>query len=84
MTPISAQVSLYSLHQPHTGPAIDAALGILRARGLDARPGAMSTIVSGDAGAVFDGLKAAAASGDAVMVVTLSNCCPLSAARPRP
>jgi uncharacterized protein YqgV (UPF0045/DUF77 family) len=87
MTPISAQVSLYPLHQPHTGPAIAEALEIFRARGLDVQPGTMSTMVSGDADVVFDSLKtsfeAAAASGDVVMVVTLSNCCPLPDARPR-
>jgi uncharacterized protein YqgV (UPF0045/DUF77 family) len=87
MTPISAQVSLYPLHQPHTGPAIDAALEIFRARGLDVQPGSMSTLISGASDAVFDGLRAsfeaAAARGDVVMVVSLSNCCPLPAARPR-
>jgi uncharacterized protein YqgV (UPF0045/DUF77 family) len=84
MMPISAQVSLYPLHQPRTGPAIAEALEIFRARGLDVSPGAMSTVIAGDADAVFEGLKAAFAAatarGDVVMVVSLSNCCPLPAA----
>jgi uncharacterized protein YqgV (UPF0045/DUF77 family) len=87
MSPISAQVSLYPLRQPNLGPAIAEALEIFRARGLDVQPGTMSTVVAGDADVVFDCLKAAfqsaAALGDVVMVVSLSNCCPLPAARPR-
>jgi uncharacterized protein YqgV (UPF0045/DUF77 family) len=84
MTTISAQVSLYPLHRAHTAPAIADALETFRARELEVQPGTMSTIVSGDADAVFDSLKAsfeaAASSGDVVMVVTLSNCCPTPAA----
>jgi hypothetical protein len=42
----------------------------------------MSTLVTGEAEAVFDALEAsfqsAAALGDVVMVVSLSNCCPAS------
>jgi uncharacterized protein YqgV (UPF0045/DUF77 family) len=60
----------------------------LRARGLDVRSGPMSTIVTGEPDAVFDGLKAsfrsAAELGDAVMVVTVSNCCPTPAASREP
>lgn len=87
MNPISAQVSLYSLRQPDLGPAIAEALEIFRAAGLDVQPGAMSTMVTGEADAVFDGLKAAfqaaAARGDVMMAVSLSNCCPVPGAPPR-
>jgi len=80
MKPISAQVSLYPLRQSELGPAIAQAIEAFRARGLEVKPGTMSTLVSGEPGAVFDALKAAfqsaAASGDVVMVVSLSNCCP--------
>jgi len=84
MNPISAQVSLYPLRQARLEPAIAKALEVFRARGLDVTPGPMSTLVAGDADAVFDCLKAsfqsAAALGDVVMVVSLSNCCPTPAA----
>lgn len=81
---ISAQVSLYPLRQAHLGPAISKAAEVLRASGLDVRPGATSTIVVGESEKVFDSLKvsfqSAAALGDVVMVVSFSNCCPVTAA----
>jgi uncharacterized protein YqgV (UPF0045/DUF77 family) len=82
MKPISAQVSLYPLRQSELAPAIARAVQAFRARGLEVKPGAMSTLVTGEAEAVFDALEAsfqsAAALGDVVMVVSLSNCCPAS------
>ncbi|OGA48318.1 MAG: hypothetical protein A3G24_22395 [Betaproteobacteria bacterium RIFCSPLOWO2_12_FULL_62_13] len=84
MNTISVQVSLYPLRQPHVGPTISKALEVFRACGLDVRPGTMSTVITGEADAVFDSLKAsfqsAAALGDVVMVVSISNCCPAPAA----
>ena len=81
---ISAQVSLYPLRQSHLGPAISRVTDVLRASGLDVRSGTMSTVVVGDAGKVFDCLKesfrSAAAVGDVVMVVSFSNCCPVTPA----
>jgi uncharacterized protein YqgV (UPF0045/DUF77 family) len=83
MKPISAQVSLYPLRQSELAPAIAGAIEAFRARGLEVRPGSMSTLVTGEAEAVFDALKAsfqaAADLGDVVMVVSLSNCCPAAA-----
>jgi uncharacterized protein YqgV (UPF0045/DUF77 family) len=80
MKPISAQVSVYPLRQSHVGPTIARALETFRARGLNVTAGTMSTVISGEPDAVFDSLKAsfqsAAALGDVVMVVSLSNCCP--------
>lgn len=80
---ISAQVSLYPLRQARLGPAISKLTETLRDHGLDIRPGPMSTVVIGDAERVFDGLKAsfrsAANLGDVVMVVSISNCCPVTA-----
>jgi uncharacterized protein YqgV (UPF0045/DUF77 family) len=80
MKPISAQVSLYPLRQSELAPAIARAVQAFRARGLEVKPGAMSTLVTGEAEAVFDALEAsfqsAADLGDVVMVVSLSNCCP--------
>jgi uncharacterized protein YqgV (UPF0045/DUF77 family) len=81
MTPVSAQVSLYPLRSEQLGPAISAAVATFRERGLDVWEGAMSTVVTGDldvvCGALRDAFAAAAATGEAVMVVTLSNGCPV-------
>jgi uncharacterized protein YqgV (UPF0045/DUF77 family) len=86
-TTISAQVSLYPLRQDHLGPAISKVADVLRASGLDVRPGNMSTIVAGETDNVFDSLKAsfqsAAALGDVVMIVSVSNCCPVTPAEQR-
>jgi uncharacterized protein YqgV (UPF0045/DUF77 family) len=77
---ISVQVSLYPLRQAHLGATISNALEIFRSRGLDVTKGSMSTVIAGESAAVFDSLKAsfesAAAAGDVVMVVSISNCCP--------
>lgn len=82
MSTISIQVSLYPLRQPHLGPTISRVLDVFRARGLEVRPGTMSTVIVGESDAVFDSLKAsfqtAAALGDVVMAASISNCCPVS------
>jgi uncharacterized protein YqgV (UPF0045/DUF77 family) len=87
MKPVSAQVSLYPLRQARLGPAVSKALEAFSARGLEVRPGTMSTVIAGDSNAVFDALKAAfesaAAIGDVVMVASISNCCPAPAAGPK-
>lgn len=86
MSTISVQVSLYPLRQPHLGPTISKGLETFRARGLEVRPGTMSTIIVGETDAVFDALmspfQSAAALGDLVMVASISNCCPVSGAAP--
>ncbi len=80
----SAQVSLYPLRSGHVSPSIEQALRVFRAHGLAVRPGDMSTLVTGDNEDVFRSLKElfeqAARQGDVVMVVTLSNACPMSEA----
>jgi uncharacterized protein YqgV (UPF0045/DUF77 family) len=85
MSRISLQVSVYPLRQPDLGPVIGKVLDTFRSRGLDAMPGTMSTVVIGEADAVFDALEAsfaaAAALGDVVMTATLSNACALPAAK---
>lgn len=84
MTTLTAQVSVYPLRQPRLSPTIDEAVTICRAHGLDVRPGPMSTLVSGNDEALFaalkEALRGAAARGEVVMVVTLSNACPAPAA----
>lgn len=83
--PASAQVSLYPLRQPRLSPAIDAALDVFRRHGLEVTPGPMSSVVSGDDDALFAALKEAflqaSAQGEVVMVVTLSNACPVPEGR---
>lgn len=80
MQPVAAQISLYPLRQTSLSQPIDELLSVLRARGLDVRPGIMSSLVVGDAEDVFDGLKQAferaSERGDVVMVATFSNACP--------
>lgn len=81
MTDIAAQISLYPLRQTTLSPAIGDALRVFQGYGLDVTPGAMSSLLSGDDGAVFSALhqafRRAAEQGEVVMVVTFSNACPL-------
>ena len=83
---ISAQVSLYPLRQMSLSEPIDHLLRVLDSRGLEVRPGPMSTLVLGSTEALFDGLEQAfqqaADRGQVVMVATFSNAC--SAERPEP
>lgn len=78
---ISAQVSLYPLGQAAIGPVIEEAVALFRARGLVVESGPMSTVLAGDDGPLFDALRdalrGATAAGEAVLVVTLSNACPV-------
>ena len=81
MSQVTAQVSLYPLRREHLGPAITAAIGRLREAGLETWEGPMSTVVAGDLETVCAALggafAAATEDGEAVLVVTLSNGCPL-------
>jgi len=78
---ISAQLSVYPLRQDQLSPAIREVQAVLAAAGLQVTSGPMSTLVTGDASAVFDALKTsfsrAAAIGHVVMTVTVSNACPV-------
>jgi uncharacterized protein YqgV (UPF0045/DUF77 family) len=79
---VSAQVSPYPLRQDHLSPVIDDALDILLKRGLEVSPGAISSVASGDDEALFaaigDVFRKNSEQDDIVMVVTLSNACPVS------
>ena len=84
MTPtlvVSAQISIYPLRQEHINPAVDAVRRALEDRGLQPQVGPMSTVVTGEAAAVFAALQEAfsraAATGQVVMTVTVSNACPV-------
>ena len=78
---ISAQVSIYPLKQDKLSPAIDAVLEAFGKHGIESQMGAMSTMVWGDDEEVFaallDAFRKAASLGEAVMVMTVSNACPL-------
>lgn len=81
MTEVSAQVSVYPLGQADLGPGIEAFVEVLTRRGLAHHVGPMSTMVWGEDEQVFaalrEGFAQAAAHGQVVMVVTISNACPL-------
>lgn len=83
---ISAQVSLYPLRQAHLLPAIQAVCDALTAAGLQSQVGPMSTMVTGEAtvvcAALHDAFVHAAATGQVVMTVTLSNACPVQGSTP--
>ena len=77
---ITAQLSLYPLGDNDLSPSIDAALAELDRHGVERQTGAMSTVVWGDDEQIFpalrDAFRAAAARGQAVMAITVSNACP--------
>jgi uncharacterized protein YqgV (UPF0045/DUF77 family) len=81
MTGISAQVSIYPLKQDKLSPAIDAVLESFAQYGIESQTGAMSTMVWGDDEEVFaalrDAFRQAASLGEVVMVMTVSNACPV-------
>ncbi|HZD89928.1 MAG TPA: YkoF family thiamine/hydroxymethylpyrimidine-binding protein [Pseudolabrys sp.] len=78
----SAQVSIYPLRQERLGPAVAAVRTAMTAHGLAPEVGAMSTIVVGEAEAIFaapsEAFAKAAETGEVVMTVTVSNACPIA------
>ncbi len=78
---IQAEVSLYALRTKRTGPAIGRFLRLLGQQGVEVAPGAMSSYLRGEAGAVFSALANAfievAQDEQTVVVVKASNACPL-------
>jgi uncharacterized protein YqgV (UPF0045/DUF77 family) len=84
---VSAQISLYPLGQRDLGPAIQDVLGVLSQHGIAHQVGAMSTLAWGEDGTLFPALQEAfarvAERGAVVMVLTVSNACPLPGAEGR-
>jgi uncharacterized protein YqgV (UPF0045/DUF77 family) len=78
----SAQISVYPLRQERLGPAIEAVRAALASHGLAPQLGPMSTIVVGEEAVIFaalgDAFAKAAAAGEVVMTVTVSNACPVA------
>jgi len=77
---VQADVSLYPLRRLKLSTPIERFVQRLRNAGLDVRPGAMSTLVAGEAGDVFDILGQAfqelGQEGEVVLVLKISNACP--------
>jgi uncharacterized protein YqgV (UPF0045/DUF77 family) len=84
MSTISAQVSIYPLRRRSIGTVIEGALNALRTYDVEINTGPMSTGIVGEEIEVFSALRAgflaACAAGDAVLVMTVSNACPLETA----
>jgi uncharacterized protein YqgV (UPF0045/DUF77 family) len=78
---ISAQISLYPLRQQSIGDVIEHALAACDRQGVEVIPGPTSTVIRGSADQVFEALRgafgAACSHGDAVLVATISNACPV-------
>lgn len=68
--------------QADLAPAIEAVWSSLRERGLEYQVGSMSTTTWGETDEVFAALREAfsrsAESGQVVMVITVSNACPVA------
>ena len=79
--PVSAQFALYPLRSSRVTPVLEQALAAARASGVEVEAGRMSSTMDGGIEQVFDALRAAfevaAASGDTILVVTVSNACPM-------
>jgi uncharacterized protein YqgV (UPF0045/DUF77 family) len=78
---VSAQISVYPLRQERLAPAVQVVSDALAGAGLQSVVGPMSTVVTGEAEALFAALRDAflqvAATGHVVMTVTVSNACPV-------
>ena len=78
----AAQVSVYPLGQRSLTPIIEKVLEVFREHSLDVSPGAMSSIVTGEDDSLFEALKEAfqnaSQEAEIVMIVTISNACPVA------
>ena len=77
---VQAEISLYPLRTKDLGRAVGSFLRELKAAGLTVQPGNMSSVVAGEAGAIFSAVaaafKAAVENGQVVLVMKVSNACP--------
>jgi uncharacterized protein YqgV (UPF0045/DUF77 family) len=84
MRNISAQISIYPLRRRSIGKVIKSALNALSTYDVEVNTGSMSTEIVGEEIEVFSALRASflsvCAVSDAVLVMTVSNACPLDAA----
>jgi uncharacterized protein YqgV (UPF0045/DUF77 family) len=81
MSTISAQISIHPLRRHSVAKAIEDALNALRTYDVEVNTGSMSTEIVGEEIDVFSAVRASflasCATGDAVLVMTVSNACPL-------
>jgi uncharacterized protein YqgV (UPF0045/DUF77 family) len=77
---VSCQFSVYPLGVDPLGPAIEAAIAALAARGLHVETGPMSSTVTGPVGTVLARLAQIFEDDEppTVVVATISNACPAS------
>lgn len=79
---ISAQFALYPLGVPDLGPILEEAIAAVRATGVSLEVGVMSSTLQGDEAQIFDAVRMAfhiaADHGEVVLVVSVSNACPVS------
>ena len=78
---VGTQVSLYPLGQQDLAPAIQDIWDVLDEAGVEKQAGPMSTLVFGEDREVLEalrqGFERATQRGPAVMVITLTNACPM-------
>ncbi len=78
---VGVQVSLYPLGQGDLLPGIQDVWDALGEAGLRAEPGPLSTVVYGEdeacLAALREGFRRATGRGPAVMVITMTNACPM-------
>jgi uncharacterized protein YqgV (UPF0045/DUF77 family) len=78
---VSVQFSVYTLREMHLSPAIKKAVEILKNYGLPVEVGSMSSITYGDSEVVFKAFQRifdeVATTSHVVIIMTLSNACPL-------
>jgi uncharacterized protein YqgV (UPF0045/DUF77 family) len=81
---VQAEISLYPLRTDDLGHAVGRFIGALNAAGLKVKPGNMSSTVSDDVNAVFSTMgaafAAAAEDSQVVLVMKVSNACPVEQA----
>ena len=82
MVRIAAQVSLYPLRKTHMGQPVTDAVEVFHRAGLEVQMGPMSTMLVGEAHALFSALEeaftAACENGSTILVATVSNACPVA------
>jgi uncharacterized protein YqgV (UPF0045/DUF77 family) len=79
---IQAELSLYPLRTEELAPSIEDFRRALAQKGISIDPGPMSTVVSGESGALFraisKGFERVAKQNEIVLIAKFSNACPLS------
>ena len=80
-TEVEAEVSLYPLGQERLAPLIEAFVRVLRDNRCEVEVRQMSSLVVGNSHNVFDALRSAyeqaASEGGCVLIVKVSNVCPV-------